>query len=230
MPLTLFSALAVQAAVEDLLPVFTAEQGVAVAPDFDPTTVIERRIAAGARPDVVIGVTSALNALARAGKVAPGSLTPLARTGVGVAVAGGAARPPLATLDDLTTALVSARSVAYSRTGASGIHFARLLQDLGIADEVNARATVIEKGFTARALLDGRADLAVQQLSELAFVPGTDVVGPLPEPARHDTEFTAALATGPTAPAASALLHFLISPRAQASYRRAGLEALPETR
>ena len=75
--------------------------------------------------------------------------------------------------------LLAARSVAYSKIGASGIYFAELIQRLGIAAEINAKAT-ITAGFTAERLMTGEADLAVQQLSELKQVAGVELVGPIP--------------------------------------------------
>ena len=66
--------------------------------------------------------------------------------------------------------MLGARSVAYSRLGASGILFAKLIERLGIASDVNAKAQIIPQGFTAEQLVTGEADLAVQQISELKQV------------------------------------------------------------
>ena len=139
-------------------------------------------------------------------------------------MADGAARPAVGSVTELVRALTGARSVAYSRTGASGIYFARLLRELGIGDEVDTRATVVERGFTAEALLDGRAALAVQQISELHTVGGVDVVGPLPEPVQHYTEFS------PDRPDALEMALFLASDAVGAVYSRYGLERLPARR
>jgi len=70
--------------------------------------------------------------------------------------------------------------VAYSRIGASGIFFAQLIERMGIASEINARARITPSGFTAERLVSGEADLAVQQISELKLVPGVEIVGPVP--------------------------------------------------
>src|SRR6202012_3790035 len=80
----------------------------------------------------------------------------------------------------LRATLLGARCVAYSRLGASGIFFAQLIERMGIAAEINARAHIIPSGFTAERLVSGEADLAVQQLSELKLVSGIEVVGPIP--------------------------------------------------
>ena len=92
----------------------------------------------------------------------------------------GAAHPDIATEAALRETLLGARSVAYSRIGASGIFFAQLIERMGIAAEINARATIVPSGFTAERLVNGEADLAIQQLSELKQVAGVEVVGPIP--------------------------------------------------
>ncbi|MEV6909209.1 substrate-binding domain-containing protein [Amycolatopsis sp. NPDC051071] len=218
--LSLFSALSVKKALDEvLLPAFTqAELDVT----FDPTTILVKKIGEGAKPDVVIAVSDAFTELAAAGAVTPDSRVVLAKSGIGIATAPELDSPDIGTVDALRTALTSARSVAYSRSGASGIYFARLIQDLGIADEVNARATIVEKGFTALAITDGRADLAVQQVSELKFVPQARIIGPLPDGAQHYSELSAALGCS-APPEAADLLRFLSGPEAKAAYRDAGL-------
>ncbi|GGM90386.1 molybdate ABC transporter substrate-binding protein [Lentzea pudingi] len=218
-PLSLFSALSVRKALDGgVLAAFTAEFGVAVDVVYDPTSVLLRHVADGARPDVVIAITDSLTAFGDAIDLSTSAV--LALSGIGIAVPADAAVPPLSTVDELCAALVAARSVAYSRTGASGIRFAGLLTELGIADQVGARATVVEKGFTAEALLDGRADLAVQQLSELAFVPEVRIAGPLPEPVQHYCELSVVSGAGGRG---KPLSGFLTRPAAAEAFRATGL-------
>ncbi|MER5766221.1 molybdate ABC transporter substrate-binding protein [Streptomyces sp. NPDC001985] len=226
---SLFSALAVKKALDDvILAAFTERTGTAVDGVYDPTNVLLRRIEAGDRPEVMVAVTGSFPALCTAGVIDPASVRSVARVGIGLAVPPGAEPPALDTVDALVTALRSARSVAYSRTGASGVHFAGLLERLGIAEEVNRRATIVEKGFTALAVVDGRADLAVQQMSELLFVPEAEVAGPLPDGAQHFTELSAALGAAATGRAEARALHtFLTGKEAGDAYRNAGLEVLP---
>lgn len=221
---SLFSGLAVKDILEDsVLPAFRAKHGTEVAATYEPTKVLSDLIADGARPDVMLGVGSALQQLAADDVLAAGSLSPLVRSGIGVAVAPDADAPSIETVDELVAAIRGARSVAYSRTGASGAHFAALLERWGITDEVNARATILGKGFTAEALLDGRADLAVQQVIELASVEGAQIVGPLPADAQHYVELWVG-AGADAGPAAKELLQFLCSPTAADAYAAAGLE------
>lgn len=161
--------------------------------ELAPTDVLLERIAAGARADLLILTDRAVKALAAAGTVLPHSRVPLAWSFVGLAVRQGAPRPDISTAEALAAALRQARSVALSRTGASGHFMAQLLNRLGIADEVNRNATFIPSGFTGERVLAGEADLAAQQVSELLAVPGLDVLGPLPPELGGATLFSAAL-------------------------------------
>lgn len=198
MMIQLFSALAVQRPLQaELLPRFSAETGIEVAAVFEPTAVLEEMIAAGSRPDCIIGITAAVDALAAAGTVDPASVTRLVRSGIGVAVAAGAPHPDIHDLPALVAALRASEAVAYSQAGASGRYFDGLLERLGIADEVRARAVIPAKGFVAETLVDGRAALAIQQLSELATVAGIEIVGPLPEGAQQEIEISGGVCDGP---------------------------------
>ncbi|QFU88441.1 molybdate ABC transporter periplasmic molybdate-binding protein [Amycolatopsis sp. YIM 10] len=223
--ISLFSTLAVKKALDDiLLDAFREKTGITVDGTFDPTNVLTGRVKDGARPDVMIAVSGSFAQLAEAFDL--GTRTVVAKTGVGLAVAPGHELPDIGTVDALVATLTSARSVAYSRTGASGVHFAALVRELGIDEQVNARATVVEKGFTALAVVDGRADVAIQQLSELRFVPEARIAGPLPAETQHYSEFSAVLGR-PAKPEAAELVRFLTSEAAVEAYLETGLEVAP---
>jgi molybdate transport system substrate-binding protein len=227
--LSLFCAVALRGAVQEtLLPALTRATGIAVDAHYAPSRALTEEIRAGARPDVVIGITAPLQQLAAAEVLDAASLAPVAKVGIGVAVAPGVPVPDLSTVEDLVAALTGARSVAYSRNGPSGVYLAALLPELGIAGQVNERATVIDTGLTALALLDGRADLAVQQLSELKYVPEATIAGPFPAAVQRYTEFSAATTRSARNTAgAAALLGFLTAAAAQEAYTAAGLETVP---
>ena len=137
----------------------------------------------------------------------------------------GAVHPDIATEPALRAALLGTRSVVYSKIGASGILFAQLIERLGIAAEVNARAVVIPSGFTAERLVTGEADLAVQQISELKQVAGIEVVGPIP----HELQIPAVFSAGRIAATADVdqadrLLRYLASVEVAPVLRDCGLE------
>lgn len=224
--LTMMSALAVRGAFENtILPAFEAETGIAVQVLWAPTTVIMSRIAAGERADVVVVIAEAMDSLVAQGAVEPASRAELARSMLGLAVAPGAPHPDVGSLEAFTRALLEARSVAYSRGGASGIYFRSLIDRLGIAEAINAKATTIPAGFTAEKLLTGEADLAVQQVSELMVVPGVEIIGRFPDAVQEVSAFSAARMPGGAGAAdAGRLLAHLAAPRFAAAYRASGVD------
>jgi molybdate transport system substrate-binding protein len=149
----------------------------------------------------------------------------LARSYVGVAVKSGAPHPDIADEAALRAALLVARAVAYSRIGASGILFAALIERMGIAAEVNARAIILPSGLTAERLVSGEAELAVQQISELKQVDGIEVVGPIPHALQTPAVFSAGLmTTSSRRDQAEHLLRHLASVGFANALRAAGLE------
>ena len=137
----------------------------------------------------------------------------------------GADHPDILTEAALRATLLGARSVAYSRLGASGIFFAQLIERMGIATDINGRAKIIQQGFTAELLVSDEADLAVQQISELKLVAGVEIVGPIPRELQSPAVFSAGRLAASNNPGSSdRLLKFLASPEAAPSLRESGLE------
>ena len=194
-PLRLFSTLAVMGLLQEMLPELETAAGRPVTAEFAPTAALFRRIEAGEAADLAILTAEAVAAMTADGRMLPGSRRDLCISLIGMAVRAGAPRPDIATPEACRAALLGARSIAYSRAGASGIFFAGLIERLGIAEAVNAKATVIPQGLTAELAARGEAEIAIQQVSELMAVPGIDIVGPLPEALNTRAVFSGGLFT-----------------------------------
>ena len=219
------STLALKGAVISLAARFEAEGGARIDADFAPTLALLERLRGGEGADVVILTKEALDDLAARGTVVAASCADLARSFVGIAVKVGAAHPDIATEAALRATLLGARSVAYSRLGASGIFFAQLIERMGIAAEINARAKIIPQGFTAELLVSDQADIAVQQISELKLVRGVEVTGPIPRELQTPAVFSAGrLAASSNVAPSDRLLKFLASSEAAPALRESGLE------
>ena len=219
------STLALMGAVRSLAGRYQAAGGARIDADFAPTLGLLDRLRGGEAADVVILTKQALDDLASRGSVVAASCVDLARSFVGIAVKSGAAHPDIATEPALRATLLGARAIAYSRIGASGIFFAQLIERLGIASEINARARIIPSGLTAALLVSGEADLAVQQISELKQVAGVEVVGPIPRELQTAAVFSAGRwAASARAAPADALLKYLASPEVAPVLRESGLE------
>ena len=220
----MLSTLALKGAVHSLASQYQAAGGMRIDADFAPTLALLERLRSGESTDVVIVTREGLEEVAREGRVVAESCVDLARSWVGIAVKAGARHPDISTEATLRTALLGARSVAYSRLGASGILFAQLIERLGIASEINARAVIIPQGFTAEKLVTGEADLAVQQISELKQIGGIEVVGPIPYELQTPAVFSAGRMAATNKPdEADRLLRFLASPEVAPALRESGL-------
>jgi len=219
------STLAFMGAVRSLAGKYEAAAGARIETDFAPTLGLLARLREGEAADVVILTREGLAGLAANGSVVAESCVELARSFVGLAVRAGAVHPDIATEAALRATLLGARSIAYSGLGASGIFFAQLIAQMGIAAEINARATVVPQGFTAERLLSGEADLAVQQISELKQVRGVAIVGPLPLHLQSPAVFSAGrLTMSNKVDQADRLLQYLASDEVVPALRESGLE------
>lgn len=218
----LMSTLALAGLLREAAPALEAALGTAVTVELAPTRTLETRIRAGERADAAVLTAEALAALASEGVLDGMTARPLAHSRVGLAVKAGAPHPDIGSVDALRSLLLAVPSLCYSRAGASGIFFAGLIERLGIAEAVNAKAIVIPQGFTGEKLLTGEATIAFQQISELMEVDGIEVVGALPEGAQTVAVFSGATFTG--AASGAALLDAVAALCTPAALRAKGLE------
>lgn len=225
--LKVLSTLALGESWHELKPKFEA-RGHSIDVVLATGGAINKRISEGESADVVISPSSGIESLVKAGKLVAGTSRPVASSGVGLAVKKGARKPDISTAEALTRTLLSARAVAYSDPaggGGSGIHFAKVLQRLGIADQVNAKAKLGSGTLNGEVVARGDADIAIQQIPELTGVAGIDIIGPLPGELQLMTSFSAAVLSSSKDPkAANALIGFLTSGEALAILREKGFE------
>lgn len=192
---------------------------------YDSARGVRNRIQGGELADVTIIEKPAVEALSEQGKIARGSMVPLGRSGLALAVRKGAPKPDISSIDALKRALLAAKSIAYpdpARGAASGVQFRRVIERLGIAQEVNAKAT-----FTSPSVARDEFDLVVSQAAEILPRPNQDLVGLLPDELQDYNAFTwtAAITADAKEPnAARALIQFLSSPTAAAVIKKRGME------
>lgn len=214
-----------RAVMGELVPEFERATGHQVEASYDPAQIILRRIAGGETPDLIICGASALEEMAKQGKIVAGTSRPVARCGVGLAVRTGAPKPDISSVEAFKRALLNAKSVAYTQEGASGIHFAGLIERLGIAEQMRTRSVRQPGGLVGELVAAGKAELAVQQIPELMAVPGVELVGPLPQEVQATTVSTATVFAGSPQPAAArAFLEFLFTPASARVLKAKGLE------
>ncbi len=213
--------------LNDLVAQYQKETGNTVAVTYRTIGQHMKLIASGEEKfDVAVLTPQAIDKLAQEGKVAPGSRADLAKTGVGVVVKAGTPLPDIKTVDAFKRTLLAAKSVAYidpAAGGSSGIYVGKLLERLGIAKEVNAKAVLVQGGEVASHVVDGEAEVGIHQISEILAVKGAVLVGPLPAEIQHFTIYSAGVAAG-SGGAAQALVKFLSGPHAVPIIKSKGME------
>nr|WP_184752506.1 substrate-binding domain-containing protein [Microbacterium thalassium] len=169
-----------------------------------------RRVRDGEQLDLVFLADGALDALAGEGHVHASTVTPLVVSSVAAAVpapggkpATNTAAPAFADAGAMRDAIRAATRIGYS-TGPSGTALVRMIEDWGLADEVDDRLVQARPGIpVAKLLADGEVDLGFQQLSELVGQDGVEILGTLPPDCAIVTVFSGAVAAAATDPAAA---------------------------
>ena len=231
------SAVGMRQVMLDLGPKFERATGHILAITFDSTGLLAKRIAAGEKVDVMMLNQSAIETLGRDGRVVAGSVAHIASSVAAVAVRKGAAKPDISSADGFKRLLLSARSVARPSPavgGSSGDHIVKVLDRLGIAEQVNAKSVIVTTGHPGQvanspgeAVANGKAEVALHQLQELMAVPGIEIAGPFPGEFQGSFVFSAALGTtGEQTQAGKSLIAFLRTRGATEVIRAKGMEPI----
>jgi molybdate transport system substrate-binding protein len=223
-----FSTHAVQEVLRELGPAFERASGMRLAISYDPANALKHKIEDGAEFDVAIVTRAVIDSLAQQQKIVRESCTDIARSGLGVAVRKGTAKPDVTTVNAFKRALLAAKSVVRSKEGTSGLYFDVLLTQLGIAEAMRDKVVLGGSGRIAELVARGEAELAVQQIPELLPVEGVAFAGPLPDELQLYTVFSAGVSAACKAKeAATALINAFTTPAAAVLFEAKGLAPMP---
>jgi molybdate transport system substrate-binding protein len=215
-----------KAAVSDLVEAFAQATGDRLVPIFASPALVKGRIEGGEAVDVAVLSAALIDDLVRQGKV--GTRIDVSRSRMGLAVRAGAPKPDISTVEAFKRTMLNAKSIMYTDPkagGASGLHFAKVIDRLGIADQVKAKTRLNSGGFNAEFVARGEIELGIQQVSEIVPVKGAELAGLFPEELQNVTTFAAAVcASAPEPEAAAGLLRFLKSPAAIRVIEANGME------
>ncbi len=223
------SAVGMKEVMEDLGPKFERASGHKLTLAFGNLGTLVRRLQGGEPADVVILPGQGVDGLVKDGRARAEDRAVLARSGVGVAIRKGAPKPDISTPEALRRTLLAAKSITYldpAGGGTSGVHVAKVLDRLGISDEMRAK-TVFHANARAAGILvaNGDAEIGINLIQELMPLPDIDLVGPLPRELQNTLVFFAVVTTGARDPLASkALVDFLRTPDAAAVIKAKGME------
>jgi len=125
-------------------------------------------------------------------------------------VPAGAARPDITTADALRSALLTADALylADPERAAAGIHFVKVLRQLGIDEQFAARCRTFPNSATAMrelAAAGSMHSLGCTQITEINYTEGVALVGPLPDDFELSTPYVTAVTQRCAQPVASSL-------------------------
>jgi len=228
--LNFLSGGAAQGLVQALQASFEADSGLRLHGRFGAVGAMQESLLAGTEPcDVFISTHKMVQELVVEGRLRAGSAAPLGRVHTGVAVRAGEADPAIGSPEDLRVALAAATALYFPdpERATAGIHFAKVLAELGLADETLARWHNYPNGATAmREMAAGGPAGAVgcTQVSEILITPGVRLVGTLPQRFDLATLYTAAVTASARQPGAAArFIALLTSPAQREQRERCGL-------
>ncbi len=223
-----FSGGAPKLIFKQLSPQFERSSGHKVSYVFAVTKVLNDRLAAGEKPDVLVLPTNILDGYQKDGTVRVQDRAVLGLVSINAVVRKGAPKPDLSTTDSVKQAMLASRSLAMAPPGMtpSGTHMGKLLEKLGIADAVKGK-------LIHRPALEGGVELVESGEAEIGFYPksevigfkGLTIVGPLPPEIQLTTIYGAAVTTASAAPeAAAAFIAFMDDPTHRAVWSAGGFD------
>ncbi len=226
--ITVYSGGAPKEALNVLTPPFEARTGHKVRYTYAVISEIQKKLAAGAAPDLVFMPVPAIDALVKAGTLKPAPRGVLGSVGIGVIVRAGAPQPDIATPDSFRDALIKARAVVHANPSAtpSGAHLAKITQQLGIDDALKNKLTYSNAldGGVER-ITSGEAEIGIYPVSEVIAVKGIALVGLLPPALQSLIVYGAAVLANNAAPEpAEALIVFLTDPAHRSVWTHAGFD------
>jgi molybdate transport system substrate-binding protein len=198
--LRILSGGAAEGLVHALAPQFQEASGCGVEGTFSAVGAQRDKLLAGAAADIVILTAALVSDLTKSGHVIAGSGVDLGQVRTGIAVLAGKPLPPIGDADALRAALLAADAVYFPdpRLATAGIHFAKVLDALGVAATLADRLRIHPNGSAAmRAMADaGGQPIGCTQITEILNTPGIALAGPLPKAFELATTYTAAVCSG----------------------------------
>jgi len=192
---------AAQPLVERLRPML----GFAIEGTFSAVGAMRDKLLAGEPADLVILSRALVEGLAKSGHVVASSMTDVARIATAVAVRAADPVPPIADRAGLAAALEAADEIHFPdpALATAGIHFAKVMRELGVWSRVQGRLKLAPNGNTAMRSLaasTARRPIGCTQETEIRATPGIALAGPLPPGCDLTTVYTAAVTTIAKAP------------------------------
>jgi molybdate transport system substrate-binding protein len=226
--LKVMSTVALTPALEELIPKYQSSSGNKLTIAYSTIAELKKRIEAGETADVMILSRPALDDLQAQGKVSQGSIANVGSSYVAIGIRAGAPKPDISTAEKLKAALLATKSISYAdpaKGGASGVYFAKVLDRLGIAEQMKSKTVLVPNAQAGELVAKGEVEMGVAQASEIASVAGAQVVGPLPGDLNSAIVFAVGIGSASKDPAAAkSLIELLTGPTGAAVLKSKGMD------
>lgn len=227
--LDILSGGAAQGLVGRVQAAFAQRHDVHIAGTFGAVGMMKDKLVAGAPCDLLILSEALIQGLVAEGRADAATVRAIGGVKTGVALKQGRSAVAIRNVDDLKTLLHSAPAIYFPDPvkATAGIHFLKVLQALGLADEA-ARLRTYPNGAMAMAALAQAPEadaVGCTQVTEILITQGVQLTGLLPAPHELTTVYTAAVAKGAREPElARALIDAMSAPEAAQLRRECGFE------
>jgi molybdate transport system substrate-binding protein len=210
------ASVALAPVINELKPQFERATGNTVAVEYSIVADIRKRVLAGETADIIVVSRPVMDELQTQSKIARGSIADVAAIAAAVTVRADSPKPDISSAEALKRSLLAAKSIVYAdpaRGGLSGVHFARVLDRLGIAEQMRPKTILVPADESAAVVSKGEAEIGIAQTSEIVPVAGAQLVGPLPGELGLVTVFSAGLGqASKVQEAATSLIRFVTGP------------------
>jgi molybdate transport system substrate-binding protein len=225
--LQILSGGAARAVSEGLAASLAAETGCGSSGQSGAVGAMRDLLLGGSPCDVLILTGALIAELEQAGHAVAGSARPLGQVRTAIAVKSGSTQPAVGTRDQLRGALLRAPSIWFPdpERATAGIHFKRVLEQLGIYEQVRERLSTWPNGATAMAQMAREAQpgaIGCTQVTEILYTPGVTLVAPLPSEFELSTTYVAAVASKAENPQAARVLVNMLGGEASLALRMKG--------
>ena len=223
--ITVFTPRAGATLLAEIAPQFERATGNKIKVSVDLAAVLARRVKAGEPFDLLLAAPGQIDGLAKDGKLVPDSVTNVIKSGIGVEVRAGAAKPDVSTVEAFKQSLMAAKSIAYLKEGQSGIAVAKAIEKIGLADVLKPKLNLPDADVVSDMVAKGEVEIGMVVVTQIMTSPGVTLAGPLPPELQSYITFAGAVGTAAKAPdAARALIKFLKGPEALSVMKAQGME------
>jgi molybdate transport system substrate-binding protein len=223
-----FASVALRSVLNQLSPAYEKKTANKLLITYGLAADLMKRITDREAVDVVILTREMINDLQKKNRVAAGSAVNLAGTEVSVVAKSGMPKPDISSVEAFKTALLGAKSVAYSdpaKGGLSGVVSEQTIERLGIAKQMSGKTVLVAGGQAGEAVAAGDAEIGIAQASEIVPVAGVQLIGSLPGNLASVTVFAGAIGIeSASAETAEGLIDFLRGPEAAPAFKKNGFE------